>query len=171
MPVKTSGDDDRGPTAPDVETPDHVLALLGSLLDGLRRDVQAAQSSRPGLGDDLRSLRSSQLRLLSLTPAGGMRVTDLAERLGMTKQALGEFATALEERGLLESVRDPSDRRVRILRPTPRGLQTAAESTEVIATVEAQWRLRVGAERWDQLRDLLRTASARTGQTPPQTRG
>ena len=50
-----------------------------------------------------------------------MRVTDLADRVGMTKQALGEFANDLEERGLLETVRDPADRRVRILRPTGAG--------------------------------------------------
>ncbi len=55
-----------------------------------------------------------------------MRVTDLAERVGMTKQALGEFANDLEGRGLLESVRDPQDRRVRILKPTRRGLATVA---------------------------------------------
>jgi hypothetical protein len=48
----------------------------------------------------------AQLRLLSLTPPEGIRVTDLASRLRMTKQALGEFAHALEAKGLLESVGD-----------------------------------------------------------------
>ena len=96
------------------EMPDHILALLGYVLEGFRRDLSETLHGRAGL-------RPSQLRLLSLTPADGMRVTDLAERVGMTKQALGEFANDLEERGLMESVRDPDDRRVRILRPTRRG--------------------------------------------------
>ena len=74
--------------------PDHVLALLGYVLDGFRRELGLHGTPRQGL-------RSSQVRLLSLTPAEGMRVTDLAERVGMTKQALGEFANALEEKGLL----------------------------------------------------------------------
>jgi hypothetical protein len=38
----------------------------------------------------------SHLRLLSLTPVEGMRVTDLAARVGMTKQALGEFVATLQ---------------------------------------------------------------------------
>ena len=33
-----------------------------------------------------------------------MRVTDLADRVGMTKQALGEFANELERHGLMETV-------------------------------------------------------------------
>lgn len=140
--------------------PDHVVALLGTLLDGLRREIRAAQASRAGLDDEMRTLRSSQLRLLSLTPPQGLRVTDLADRLGMSKQALGEFATALEERGLLESVRDPADRRVRILRPTRRGLLAAAQTTDVITEVEQRWRERLGAQRWDQLRELLVAAAA-----------
>lgn len=150
MSVKPHGEDD---------APHHVVALLGNLLDGLRRDIQDAQANRPDLDAELRTLRSSQLRLLSLTPPGGLRVTDLAERLGMTKQALGEFATALEERGLLESIRDPADRRVRILRPTERGRLAAAQGTDVIEAVEVRWRERLGPERWDQLRQLLREAA------------
>lgn len=160
MSVKGHGD------APAQDVPDHVLALLGTLLDGLRRDVKAAQVSRAGLDDEMRGLRSSQLRLLSLTPADGLRVTDLAERLGMTKQALGEFATALEDRGLLESVRDPADRRVRILRPTQRGLLAARQATDVIAEVEVRWRERLGAERWDLLRELLVAAARSADETP-----
>ena len=80
--------------------------------------ASSASSGRPVPS----GLRTSQLRMLSMTPADGMRVTDLAERVGMTKQALGEFANELEEQGMLESVRDPADRRVRIVRPTRRGL-------------------------------------------------
>src|SRR6478736_5714379 len=103
-----------------IEGPDHVLALLGYAMDGLRRElVPRMQHEAPAGGT---ALRPSQVRLLSLTPREGMRVTDLADRLGMTKQSLGELATALERDGMLESVRDPADGRVRILRPTDTGL-------------------------------------------------
>ena len=133
--------------------PDHALALLGYAMDGLRRDVVAAmEAASDGTAP---VLRPSQIRLLSLTPRDGMRVTDLADRLGMTKQSLGELATVLERDGMLESVRDPADRRVRILRPTPAGLAAVVAGERVIAEVEAAWRTRVGAERWDQLRDIL----------------
>lgn len=130
------------------EWPDHIMALLGRVLDDFRRDL----GERP---DAARRLRSSQLRLLSLTPREGMRVTDLAERVGMTKQALGEFANDLETQGLIESLRDPADKRVRILRPTSRGCAAVAAGERAIAEVEEQWRARLGAQQWDQLRSLL----------------
>ncbi|MGZ5403506.1 MAG: MarR family winged helix-turn-helix transcriptional regulator [Nocardioides sp.] len=135
------------------EMPDHIVALLGYVFDDIRRELTQTLPDRSGL-------RPSQLRLLSLTPADGMRVTDLAERVGMTKQALGEFANDLEERGLLESVRDPADRRVRILRPTRQGRQAVAAGELVITELEAQWRDRLGARKWDRLRSLLQETAA-----------
>ena len=131
------------------EMPDHIVALLGYVFDGIRRELTRTLPERSGL-------RPSQLRLLSLTPADGMRVTDLAERVGTTKQALGEFANDLEERGLLESVRDPADRRVRILRPTPQGRRAVSAGELVITELEAHWRERLGTAKWEQLRSLLR---------------
>jgi len=128
--------------------PDHVLALLGYVLDGFRRELGLHGTPQQGL-------RSSQIRLLSLTPADGMRVTDLAERVGMTKQALGEFANALEEKGLLESLRDPADRRVRILRPTAAGRRVIRTAEKQIAAAEARWREQLGPRKWEQLRRLL----------------
>ena len=138
------------------DLPDHALALLGYVMDGMRRDVHARSAAGAGAAT---GLRSSQLRLLSLTPVDGMRVTDLAERVGMTKQALGEFANALEGRGLMESVRDDRDRRIRILRPTEEGRRAAADGDALIAEVEADWRRRLGAQRWERLRALLLAAA------------
>ncbi len=136
------------------DVPDHILALLGLVMDGVRRDVHAATAAVGGRSP-ARGLRSSQIRLLSLTPTDGMRLTDLAVRVGMTKQALGEFATGLEQQGLLETVRDPTDRRVRILRPTRRGRQAVAAAGAVIDAVEQEWRDRLGPRKWDRMRALL----------------
>ena len=137
--------------------PDHMLALLGYLMDAFRREVneRVRTMALDGAPPAARSLRGSQIRLLSLTPSDGMRVTDLADRVGMTKQSLGEFATALEAKGLLESVRDPADRRVRILRPTADGLAAVEAGQRVIEEVEAEFRERAGAETWDALRETL----------------
>ncbi len=147
-------------TAVKDEMPDHILALLGLVLDGFRRDLHDATSGGRGrrVPAAARGLRASQIRMLCLTPADGMRVTDLAERVGMTKQALGEFANDLERQGLLETVRDPADRRVRILRPTRRGRQAVAAAEALIAEIEGEWRERLGPRKWGQLRRLLRQA-------------
>ncbi len=139
------------------EIPDHIFALLGGLLDALRGDFQ--QEAKV-LRQPYRKLRTSQLRLLALTPSEGMRLTDLAVRVGMTKQALGEFANELEDNGFLESIKDPTDGRVRILRPTAKGRRAVEVGDRVIGAVEERWRDRLGAERWDRLRLLLADAVA-----------
>lgn len=133
------------------DRPDHIFVLLDEALRALRPELSEL-NVEPGVRRRMRGLRSSQLRLLGLTPPDGLRVTDLAERVGMTKQALGEFATALEERGLMETVRDERDRRVRILRPTRAGRDVARASDRAIREMEQGWRARVGAERWDAMR-------------------
>lgn len=134
--------------------PDHIFALLDDALRTLRADT-FGENLDPEFRSMVRGLRSSQVRLLGLTPVEGMRVTDLAERVGMTKQALGEFATALEERGLMETVRDAADRRVRILRPTVAGLAVAGAADQAIRAMERRWRDRLGTKRWDAMRDGL----------------
>ncbi|MET1003901.1 MAG: MarR family winged helix-turn-helix transcriptional regulator [Propionibacteriaceae bacterium] len=133
--------------------PDHVFSALDLALRTLREDL-TREVARP-VSAQLSGLRSSQLRLLSLVPADGLRVTDLAARVGMTKQALGEFASVLEARGLLESTGDPADRRVRRIRPTAEGLEVVALSDRAIREMEARWRERMGPERWDAMKQTL----------------
>ena len=136
--------------------PDHIISLLGLVMDGFRREMHAHMSGSKAPAAT-RGLRASHIRMLSLMPADGLRVTDLAERVGMTKQALGEFANVLEERGLIESVRDPADRRVRILRPTRSGRAAVVAADKVIRTIEASWRERLGPRKWESLRGMLTT--------------
>ena len=62
--------------------PDHIVALLGYVMDTYRRELPTRMQSAPldDAPESTRSLRPSQIRLLSLTPADGLRVTDLADR-------------------------------------------------------------------------------------------
>jgi len=108
------------------------------------------------------ALRRSHLRLLSLTPPAGLRVTDLAARTAMTKQALGEFVAALQEAGLVEVAVDERDRRVRLVRPTPAGRRLQGVIESAFAEIEQGWRERVGPERWAAFREAL----ARIGEGP-----
>jgi len=100
-------------------------------------------------------LRPSHLRLLSLTPTDGMRVTDLAARVGMTKQALGEFVTTLQAAGLVEVTVAQRDRRVRLVRPTPSGQELQQVVESAIAGIERQWASQVGPKRWATFREVL----------------
>jgi DNA-binding MarR family transcriptional regulator len=88
-------------------------------------------------------------------PVAGMRVTDLAARVGMTKQALGEFVATLQEAGLVEVTVDERDRRVRLVRPTAVGRRLQRQVESAIGELERRWAQEVGPERWATFRDVL----------------
>src|SRR4029453_4258713 len=53
----------------------------------------------------------------------GTTVSLLAERAQMTKQAMAELVHHLEAHGYVQRVPDPTDRRAKLVLPTPRGLE------------------------------------------------
>jgi len=133
------------------DDPLRFAVLMDLAWRAFRRRLDEGVTPRvAGLG-----LRPSHLRLLSLTPTDGMRVTDLAARVGMTKQALGEFVTTLQAAGLVEVTVDQRDRRVRRVRPTPSGQELQQVVESAIAGIERQWASQVGPKRWATFREVL----------------
>lgn len=144
---------------------EHVFVLLDGAMRALRDGLRSVdlRHTPEEVRRELTDLRSSQLRLLSLTPVDGIRGSDLAEEVGMTKQALSEFTQALQRRGLLESLPDPDDGRARLLRPTALGRAVAEHTRTAIEDLERRWRGEVGEEVWDQMRRGLRAVARRDG--------
>lgn len=67
-------------------------------------------------------LSPAQSRALgTLMRRGSMRPGALAERLGIVARSATEVVDALESRGLVERVADPSDRRATLVVPTDEG--------------------------------------------------
>jgi DNA-binding MarR family transcriptional regulator len=89
--------------------------------------------------------------------AEGTTVSTLAERAEMTKQAMGELVAHLEERGYVDRVPDPADRRAKLVRPTAKGRKVYAVVRELIPELEQQLVEVLGATRVQQLRRDLRT--------------
>jgi DNA-binding MarR family transcriptional regulator len=88
---------------------------------------------------------------------GGTRLTVLAARAGMTHQSMGELVGVLEQRGYVERLSDPSDRRARLVALTPRGRAAVRLAVKEIAAIEAAWVERVGAAGFElDVRDLLK---------------
>ena len=136
--------------APPPRVPEHVdlhVAVLAGKLMAEIREVFARE--------DWGGLRQSHFRLLSLVPPEGITVTELAERLGMTKQAAGQFVTQLEGTGHLETQVDPADRRLRVVARTALGDRTDKAVTARIRRIERAWARRVGEDRYALFRDVL----------------
>jgi DNA-binding MarR family transcriptional regulator len=104
-----------------------------------------------GFGD----LDAADLNVFQYPGPHGARPSELAARLGMSKQALNHLLGGLERLGYLERARDPEDLRSKRIRLTPRGEGVVRVIREAVAGVESSWANELGAERFEQLRGLL----------------
>ena len=77
---------------------------------------------------------------------GGDRLTDLAERAGMSKQAMANLVDQCEAWGLVTRESDPRDARARIVRFTDTGLLWLQAFERAVTQAEAEFREEVGDE-------------------------
>jgi DNA-binding MarR family transcriptional regulator len=76
----------------------------------------------------------------------GSRLSELAERAGLTKQAMGDLVDQCEAWGLVTRQPDPRDGRARIVRFTEVGLAWLQAFRDAVAQAEAEFRAEVGDE-------------------------
>lgn len=89
---------------------------------------------------------------IGLTPT---RASDIAERAGISKQAVSKTLGELEALGVVERIPDPSDRRARLVRFTPAGVRALLHGLSTLQTMEMELRAQLGDEGLDALRDHL----------------
>ena len=83
----------------------------------------------------------------------GSRLTDLAERAGLTKQAVGEAVAELERKGYIERLPDPDDGRAKIIKLTERGREAYVTGRRLFAEVEREWAEQLGPDLVEGLRE------------------
>ncbi|WP_416563542.1 MarR family winged helix-turn-helix transcriptional regulator [Nocardia testacea] len=87
--------------------------------------------------------------------AGGQRVSELAPRIGVTRQATAQVVGTLERGGYLVRVADPTDRRAKLVCLTDRGRAASGVLRDSMITVEQDWARILGAGRADEFREIL----------------
>jgi DNA-binding MarR family transcriptional regulator len=100
-------------------------------------------------------LTLAQSRIGQRLTREGIRVTDIAEQAGVTKQTAGALVDELEANGYVTRRTDPTDARARLVVLTDRGEELCATAATEIAKVEAEWRNHLGAKAYDDLRVAL----------------
>lgn len=85
----------------------------------------------------------------------GVRPSVLAERAGMSKQAMNRLLGSLEELGYLVRADAPDEGRARIVRFTKRGHAAWAKALEVLHEIEREWLTELGAKDFARLKELL----------------
>src|ERR1700752_4676239 len=79
----------------------------------------------------------------------GTRLTELARRAAMSKQAMGELVDQCVELGLVERIADPSDGRARIIRFTRSGVIWLDAFSEAVDAAEREMRSELGKAAMD----------------------
>lgn len=132
-----------------VELQGWQLPLL--LLGGFRVIVDEAHSRLAELGH--RGVRPVHGFTLQAVGAGAT-ATDVAYRLGVSKQAASNTLGRLETKGYVARRTDPQDARRCVFMPTDRGHDLLARSAEVFQNVVDSWVKHLGES---DVRQLVRT--------------
>jgi DNA-binding MarR family transcriptional regulator len=134
-----------------VDVPPLIGALLRLPSQAIHRRVIAGLN-RDGFTD----LRPPHMPAFLYPGAEGARPGELAERAGMSKQAMNQLLQSLERLGYIRrGDAAHEDGRARIVHYTERGTAAYNQIVENLVEVEHEWRETLGDERFNQLKDLL----------------
>nr|WP_202538398.1 MarR family transcriptional regulator [Streptomyces sp. SID8379] len=97
----------------------------------------------------------TQTQLFAVLDEGGTTVSELARRMGVTRQTVHQAVHALVAAGLLEQVPDPASARQRLIRRTPAGRHAHDRARRALDRLEARLADRIGAAAVDALRAAL----------------
>lgn len=100
-------------------------------------------------------LTLAQCRIAQRLSPDGIRLTDLAEQAGVTKQTAGALVDELERAGYVTRRADPTDARARLVVLTGTGMRLCARAAAEVAAIEDQWRAHLGDTAYRRLRDGL----------------
>ncbi|MEZ5294452.1 MAG: MarR family transcriptional regulator [Vicinamibacterales bacterium] len=136
----------RLPAAPDM--------LIGALL---RVPAQAIhrriihELNTAGFDD----LRLPHMAVLQFPGPDGVRPGVLAERAGMSKQAMNQLLRSLEGLGYVARSDAPDEGRARLVRLTKRGRAAYAKIHDILRDIERQWSDELGSKPFADLKRLL----------------
>src|SRR3984957_11234114 len=136
------------PRAYGFELPMLLFAGFRSIIDELHAEL--ARRGHP----DLRPAHGFALQAIGMQ---GATATEAGRRLGISKQAAGKTIDRLEALGYVQRAGDDQDRRRKLVRITPRGLEELAMSAMIFDDIRSRWAGALGPARLSALETDLRT--------------
>lgn len=130
---------------------------VGQLLMKCGRLVDECALARVNTAEDAPAIRirPAHTRLFPHIDTGGTRLSDLAARVGVSKQAVGQLVEELAGLGVLEVAPHPTDGRARLVRFTPQGMRAIGQGLQVLGGIEAEIQGEIGKERMQRLHETL----------------
>ena len=118
-----------------------------------RFEAELVEATPPYRGRELRPTHNHVLRHLD---RDGTRASVIAERAGLTRQAITQIVDELEEAGVVRREPDPEDGRAKRVVYTAAGRRGFDASRDRIAAITERWRAELGEERWAEFERALR---------------
>jgi DNA-binding MarR family transcriptional regulator len=100
-------------------------------------------------------LREPHMAVLQFPGPDGVRPGTLAERSGLSKQAMNQLLRSLEDLGYIVRSDAPDERGGRIIGFTRRGRAAYAKIHDILRDIEREWSLELGPKRLADLKELL----------------
>lgn len=130
--------------------------MIGALLHAAWATARTRISA--GLADaGFTDLQPAHLMVLQYPGPDGERPSTLARRAAMSKQAMNQLLSSLEQLGYIERVQDEHDGRARTVRLTERGTQAMTTIQAIVAELEREWTAALGVSRFAELKSMLGT--------------
>ena len=127
----------------------HWLALAQQRFDARVLALMASNDRVPLALSNLAArgrLTASHIHITRHLALGGSRLTELAQRAGVSKQAMGKLVDQCEAWGLVRREDDPHDARARRVVFSTVGLAWLQAFEEAVTQAEAELRVAVGDE-------------------------
>ena len=100
-------------------------------------------------------LRLPHIAVFQYPGPDGVRPSTLAERAGISKQAMNQLLGSLESFGYITRSDGTGQGRMRVVRFTDRGTAAYAKIHDILRDIEKEWSEELGARDFKQLKALL----------------
>lgn len=100
-------------------------------------------------------LKLPHIAVLQYPGPDGQRPSTLAERAGVSKQAMNQLLGSLEELGYLKRGNAPREARSRVVHLTRRGKAAFDRIYTILQELEKEWSAELGATQFAQLKQIL----------------
>lgn len=128
--------------------------LIGALLrvpaQAIHRRI-ITELNAAGYGD----IGLPHIAVLQFPGPDGVRPSILAERAGISKQALNQLLRSLEGFGYIERSDSAEEGRARTVHFTVRGRSAYAKIHDILRDIESEWRAELGPKKFSNLKALL----------------
>ena len=104
------------------------------------------------------NIRRSHTSLFSNLGFGAVRLTELAERAGITQQAMGKLVKEMEQVGYVKRHVDSADKRAKIIELTERGVILVNDSMEIVDEILTEYTEVMGSDGIMDLEKSLRNS-------------